>query len=67
MRGDSREELIIDDTNLYERAVASFHAAIEGRGEPSATGEDGIWSLAVGLAVVEAARTGRRVKIEPGL
>ncbi len=67
VRGDSREDLIIDNTNLYERAVASFHAAIEGRGEPSATGEDGIWSLAVGLAVIEAARTGCCAKIAPGL
>ncbi|MDP9138136.1 MAG: Gfo/Idh/MocA family oxidoreductase [Pseudomonadota bacterium] len=67
VRGDSREELTIDRTNLYERAVANFHSAIEGRGQPSATGEDGVWSLAVGLAAREAARTGRGVKIETGL
>ena len=66
-RGESREELAIDRTNLYERAVANFHAAIAGTGQPSATGEDGIWSLAAGLAAVESARTGRSAKIETGL
>ena len=67
VRGDGREDLSIDNTNLYERAIVNFHAAIEGRGEPSASGEDGVWSLAAGLATVEAAATGTRVKIVPGL
>ena len=57
----------LDHRNLYETALAAFHAAIAGKGQPSATGEDGVWSLAAGLAVVEAARTGRTVSIEPGL
>ncbi|MGH6809805.1 MAG: gfo/Idh/MocA family oxidoreductase, partial [Ensifer adhaerens] len=34
---------------------------------PSATGEDGVWSLATGLAVVKAAATGQAVAIETGL
>lgn len=59
--------LDLDGGNLYERALTAFHAAVAGNGQPSATGEDGIWSLASGLAVVEAARTGRAVKIEPGV
>ena len=63
----SREDLTIDRTNLYERALTNFHAAVAGKGQPSATGKDGIWSLATGLAVVEAARTGRSVKIDAGL
>lgn len=67
VRGEGREELNIDRANLYERALANFHAAMAGKGRPSATGEDGIWSLATGLAAVEAARTGRLVKIEAGL
>jgi 1,5-anhydro-D-fructose reductase (1,5-anhydro-D-mannitol-forming) len=58
-----REELPLDHVNLYERALKNFHAAIEGKGAPSATGEDGIWSLATGLAVVEAAKSGKAVKI----
>jgi 1,5-anhydro-D-fructose reductase (1,5-anhydro-D-mannitol-forming) len=60
-------ELPLDHRNLYETALAAFHAAVAGKGAPSASGEDGVWSLATGLAVVEAARTGGAVKIEPGL
>lgn len=61
------QDLPLDPRNLYEAALAAFHAAIAGNGKPSATGEDGIWSLATGLAVVEAARTGGTAKIAPGL
>lgn len=64
---DGEQELPLDHRNLYETALAAFHAAIAGKGKPSATGEDGVWSLATGLAVVEAAKTGSAVKIEPGL
>lgn len=60
-------ELPLDGINLYETALRAFHAAITGNGTPSATAKDGIWSLATGLAVVEAARTGRTVKVEPWL
>ena len=60
-------ELPLDQRNLYETALSAFHAAIAGKGAPSATGEDGVWSLATGLAVVEAARSGGAVKIAPGL
>lgn len=58
--------LPLDHANLYETALFAFHAAIAGNGLPSATGEDGVWSLATGLAVVEAARTGKTVRIETG-
>lgn len=58
------EQLAADPLNLYERALGNFHAAIAGRGAPSASGEDGIWSLATGLAVQQAARTGRATPIE---
>jgi 1,5-anhydro-D-fructose reductase (1,5-anhydro-D-mannitol-forming) len=61
------EELPVDRVNLYERALANFHLAMEGKGEPSASGEDGIWSLATGLAVAEAAQTGRVTLIDAGL
>lgn len=54
-----------DADNLYERAVAAFHAAIAGHGSPAATGADGVRSLATALAVAEAARTGRAVPVEP--
>lgn len=61
------QELPTNGGNLYETALAAFHAAVAGKGKPSATAEDGIWSLAIGLAVVEAARSGTAVKIETGL
>ncbi|NVP57313.1 Gfo/Idh/MocA family protein [Mycoplana rhizolycopersici] len=64
---DGEHELPLDHANLYETALAAFHAAIAGKGQPSASGLDGIWSLATGLAVVEAARSGAAVKIEPQL
>jgi 1,5-anhydro-D-fructose reductase (1,5-anhydro-D-mannitol-forming) len=61
------QDLPLDHRNLYETTLAAFHAAVAGNGKPTATGEDGVWSLATGLAVVEAARTGQTVRIEPGL
>ncbi|UPA23969.1 Gfo/Idh/MocA family protein [Shinella oryzae] len=64
---NGEHDLPLDQANLYETALSAFHAAIAGKGKPSATGEDGIWSLATGLAVVEAARSGGAVKIAPGL
>jgi 1,5-anhydro-D-fructose reductase (1,5-anhydro-D-mannitol-forming) len=67
VRGDRREDLAVERGNLYDRALANFHGAMAGTSQPSATGEDGIWSLAAGLAVIEASRSGRRIRIEPGL
>ncbi|HXV31799.1 MAG TPA: Gfo/Idh/MocA family oxidoreductase [Sinorhizobium sp.] len=64
---ESESELPLDHHNLYETALAAFHSAIEGKGRPSATGEDGVWSLATGLAVAKAAATGMAVQIETGL
>lgn len=61
------EELPTAGRNLYETALEAFHAAVAGKGRPSATAEDGIWSLATGLAVVEAAKRGSAVKVETGL
>jgi 1,5-anhydro-D-fructose reductase (1,5-anhydro-D-mannitol-forming) len=64
---EGETELKLDDRSLYETALAAFHAAIAGKGKPSATGEDGVWSLATGLAVMHSAASGKAVKIEPGL
>lgn len=58
------EPLPVDRTNLYERALAAFHAAIRGEGHPAASGEDGVRSLALAAAVLDAARTGRSVTVE---
>ncbi|MCA1441883.1 Gfo/Idh/MocA family oxidoreductase [Ensifer sp. IC4062] len=64
---EGESELPLDHSNLYEAALSAFHAAIEGKGAPSATGEDGVWSLATGLAVLKAAATGTAAAIETGL
>jgi 1,5-anhydro-D-fructose reductase (1,5-anhydro-D-mannitol-forming) len=59
--------LPLDQDNLYERSVRAFHAAIRGEGAPSATGEDGVRSMATALAVLEAAHAGRETKVDLGL
>jgi 1,5-anhydro-D-fructose reductase (1,5-anhydro-D-mannitol-forming) len=61
------EQLAVDRTNLYERALAQFHAAIHGKVAPAATGEDGVRSLAFATAVLEAVRGRDLVAVEPGL
>jgi 1,5-anhydro-D-fructose reductase (1,5-anhydro-D-mannitol-forming) len=65
LRRDEREEEVDLGVpeDLYVRAVRLFNAATRGEGAPAATGEDGIRSLAVGLAVQEAARTGRTTPV----
>ena len=52
--------------NLYECAVSAFADAVGGNGCPAANGEDGIKSLAVALAVREAALQGRSVTVDYG-
>lgn len=49
--------------DLYVHIVRHFNDAVQGHGQPFVTGEDGIRSLAVGLAVQESAHTGRRVPV----
>lgn len=64
---EGEHELKLDQYNLYEAGLQAFHDAVAGKGTPSATGEDGVWSLATGLAVVKSAATGKAVAIEAGL
>jgi 1,5-anhydro-D-fructose reductase (1,5-anhydro-D-mannitol-forming) len=64
---DGETELPLDHRNLYENTLAAFDDAIAGKGKPLCSGEDGIWSLATGLAVMQAAASGSTVSIEPGL
>lgn len=61
------EQLTVDRTNLYERALSAFHAAIRGEGRPSATGEDGVRSLAFAAAVLDAAARKASVAVNPDL
>ncbi len=64
---EGETELLLDHRNLYENTLAAFDDAIAGKGKPLCSGEDGIWSLATGLAVMQAAASGATVSIEPGL
>ena len=50
--------------NLYQRSVRLFTQAVAGQGAPAATGEDGVISLSVALAAIEAARTGREAPVD---
>jgi 1,5-anhydro-D-fructose reductase (1,5-anhydro-D-mannitol-forming) len=61
------EWLPIDRTNLYLRSVCAFQGAVLGNGQPSATGEDGVRSMALAIAALESAATGREVPIEAGI
>ena len=51
--------------DLYQRSVRLFQNAFAGEGAPAATGDDGVRSLAMALATVEAARSGRETAIAP--
>jgi 1,5-anhydro-D-fructose reductase (1,5-anhydro-D-mannitol-forming) len=64
---EGERALPLDAENLYVRALRNFHAAIAREGQPSATGEDGVRSLATAIAVLEAARSGRTTPVQPGL
>ena len=52
--------------DLYVRAVRLFNVAVRGDGQPAASGEDGVRSLAIALAVRESVRTGCRVSVRVG-
>ena len=60
------EAVPFSDHNLYHRAVGLFVDACAGQGAPSATGVDGVKSLAVAAAVKEAAASGRSVTVNYG-
>jgi 1,5-anhydro-D-fructose reductase (1,5-anhydro-D-mannitol-forming) len=58
-----QQEVRYDAHDLYSRSIRLFGDAIAGRGRPSADGIDGVKSLAVALAVREAAQAGRAVRV----
>ncbi len=60
---EGEREIAIQHEDLYVRGVGKFMAAVKGGGRPAASGEDGVRSMTVALAVREAARSGRRVAI----
>lgn len=59
-------DLAYSDHSLYVQGVGDFVSAVAGTGSPAATGRDGIASLAVALAVREAALTGNKVTVDYG-
>jgi 1,5-anhydro-D-fructose reductase (1,5-anhydro-D-mannitol-forming) len=63
-REDKREELELEPhEDLYRHQVRHFNAAVNGKGNPFTTGEDGVRSLAVAAAVLESTRTGQQVPV----
>jgi 1,5-anhydro-D-fructose reductase (1,5-anhydro-D-mannitol-forming) len=61
-----REAVPFDTHDLYQEGVRRFHAAVAGDAGPAATGVDGVKSLAVALAVRDAAARGIRVDVNYG-
>jgi 1,5-anhydro-D-fructose reductase (1,5-anhydro-D-mannitol-forming) len=63
LRGGGREPVAIERRwGLYERVVQRFMSAVAGTGTVLASGEDGVRSLAVALAVIESAASGGAVR-----
>lgn len=58
------EALKLDHEKLYVRSIRLFQEAIQGRGAPSATGEDGVKSLSVAISARQAARSGAETAID---
>lgn len=59
-------QIPFDTHNLYEHSLKLFADAVKGRGAPSADGVDGVKSLAVALAVRDAAQSGTAVRVNYG-
>ncbi|MEM9319044.1 MAG: Gfo/Idh/MocA family oxidoreductase [Pseudomonadota bacterium] len=66
VREAGSEEISFSNHSLYHQSVSDFVAAIAGQGRPAADGADGIKSLAVALAVRDAAASGHRIDVDYG-
>jgi 1,5-anhydro-D-fructose reductase (1,5-anhydro-D-mannitol-forming) len=55
--------LSLSHEELYVRSIRLFQSATAGAGAPAATGEDGVRSLALALATIEAAKAGRETSV----
>jgi 1,5-anhydro-D-fructose reductase (1,5-anhydro-D-mannitol-forming) len=62
--GAGEEPIALEHHNYYVPGVRAFHDAIAGKGKPAASGRDGLISLAVALAALESAKTGRVAAID---
>ena len=69
LRREGREQVmdVGEREDLYVHGLRRFAAAVAGRGAPAASGEDGLRSLAVALAVRAAASSGRVTRVDPVL
>lgn len=56
--------LPLEPTDLYSRCIQQFHKAVQGQPHDMADGQAGVRSLAVALAVLESAQTGRTVTVQ---
>jgi 1,5-anhydro-D-fructose reductase (1,5-anhydro-D-mannitol-forming) len=66
-RDGERERIGLDTPeDLYIHSVRHFNSAVRGEGLPFATGEDGVKSLAIALAVRESAQKGQQIKVNYG-
>lgn len=59
------ETLPLEHEDYYQRGVRSFQAAVQGKGQPEATGEDGLISLSVALAARRSALSGQAEPVTP--
>jgi 1,5-anhydro-D-fructose reductase (1,5-anhydro-D-mannitol-forming) len=57
---EGEKSIVVEHESLYARGIAAFCSAMQGKGEPAATAEDGVKSLVGALAVVSACRSGGR-------
>ena len=60
---DGAVPLSLSHEGLYARSIRLFQGATAGAGAPAATGEDGVRSLALALATIEAAKAGRETSV----
>ncbi|WP_292168583.1 hypothetical protein [Mesorhizobium sp.] len=61
---DGDREIPLELKVTYDRGISDFIAAIQKRGKPSSSGDDGVWSLKLAKAVAKSAATGRTISIE---
>ena len=58
------QALPLESLNLYSRGIQNFHKAVQGLPNDLSDGKAGVRSLAVALAVLESADTGRTVQVQ---
>ncbi|WP_189362925.1 Gfo/Idh/MocA family oxidoreductase [Mesorhizobium sp. M4A.F.Ca.ET.022.05.2.1] len=61
---DGEQDIPLELKVTYDRGVSDFMAAMQRKGRPSSTGEDGVWSVKLAKAVGQSAATGQTVLIE---